>query len=72
MMYKERIDYLLTIPQLTDEAAALYDGGWRDGDQEDLMEEYGIDREHADDLCEVFKEYDRRSEEKSNEYQRRA
>lgn len=63
-MYEKRIDYLLTQPQLTSEAAALYDGGWRDGDQETLMKEYGLDQTHADDLCEVFKEFARRETEK--------
>lgn len=64
MMYEKRIDYLLNQSQLTSEAAALYDGGWRDGDQEDLMKEYGLDQTHADDLCEVFKEFARRETEK--------
>lgn len=59
--HETRVDYLVTIPDLTNEAAALYDGGWRDGDQEELMEEYGMDRDHAEDLCLLFKEYDRRA-----------
>lgn len=63
MMYEKRIDYLLTQAELTSEAAALYDGGWRDGDQEELVEEYGISTDHAADLCEIFKEYDRREKE---------
>lgn len=61
-MYAARIDYLLTQAELTDEAAALYDGGWRDGDLEELVAEYGMSEDHASDLCEIFKEYDRRAE----------
>ena len=61
--YDTRLDYLLTNSKLTDEAANLYDGGWRDGDQEELMEEYGVYRDYADDLCLLFKEYERREKE---------
>lgn len=50
--------YLLNDPYLTNDAANLYDGGWRDGDQEDLIQEYGITREYADKLCELFRYYD--------------
>lgn len=32
-------------------AAALYNGGWRSDDREDLMEEYGINDAEADELC---------------------
>lgn len=64
-MYESRIDYLLTQAELTSEAAALYDGGWRDGDQEELVEEYGMSADHAADLCEIFKEYDRRAKEEN-------
>ena len=32
-------------------AAALYDGGWRSTDRDQLMSEYGLTPEEADELC---------------------
>ena len=32
-------------------AAALYDGGWRAGDREQLIQEYGLIRDDADAIC---------------------
>ena len=32
-------------------AAALYDGGWRAEDRDQLIEEYNLTAEEADDLC---------------------
>lgn len=42
----------------TTEAAALYDGGWREEDAEDLVSEYGMDLDHAERLCEIMKYYE--------------
>lgn len=52
------ITNLLNDSHLTDDAANLYDGGWRDGDQEELIQEYGITQEYANKLCELFRYYD--------------
>lgn len=42
----------------TTEAAALYDGGWRKEDAEELVAEYEMDQEHAERLCEIMKYYE--------------
>ena len=42
----------------TDEAAALFDGGWRSSDCEGLIEEYEMDKGHAERLCEIFAVYE--------------
>lgn len=39
-------------------AAALYDGGWRAEDHDQLMSEYDLTTEEADKLCELLKEMD--------------
>jgi hypothetical protein len=40
------------------DAAALYDGGWRSEDKEELMSEYGLSEDEADELCEALKAYE--------------
>lgn len=42
---------------LTSDAANLYDGGWRAEDRDDLIAEYGITEDYADDICELLAEY---------------
>lgn len=37
-------------------AAYLYDGGWRSGDLNDLMLDYGLEREPAEQICAQLKE----------------
>ena len=32
-------------------AANLYDGGWRADDRDELIEEYGLTEDEADDIC---------------------
>jgi len=39
-------------------AAALYDGGWRAEDRDELIEEYELAEEDADAICEKLKEYE--------------
>lgn len=39
-------------------AAALYDGGWRSKDRDEIKEEYNMDDEWADAICEKLKEYE--------------
>lgn len=38
-------------------AAALYDGGWRAGDKEELMAEYGLSEEEAESVCQYLEEF---------------
>jgi hypothetical protein len=40
-------------------AAALYDGGWRSTDKEELIEEYDLTEEEATKLCELLEEYEK-------------
>ena len=39
-------------------AAALYDGGWRAEDKEELIKEYGLKEEEAAKICEYLKTYE--------------
>lgn len=38
-------------------AAALYDGGWRAEDKDQLVDEYELDVEEADAICDRLAEY---------------
>lgn len=40
-------------------AAALYDGGWRANDRDELIAEYHLTEEEADELCKILAEYDK-------------
>ena len=37
--------------EVSSEAAALYDGGWRETDKDELIQEYELTAEEAEDLC---------------------
>lgn len=39
-------------------AAALYDGGWRSEDWEELMEEFEMTAEEAAEICKVLDRYE--------------
>lgn len=39
-------------------AAALYDGGWRAEDRDELIDEYNMSEEEADAICEILAEYE--------------
>lgn len=39
-------------------AAALYDGGWRAEDREELISEYQLTEQEADELVEKLAEYE--------------
>lgn len=41
-------------------AAALYDGGWRSEDKEDLIEEYQLTEEEATNICEILAEIEKK------------
>lgn len=47
--YEERVE---------DYAAALYDGGWRSTDKEEIKKKYNMDEEWAEAICEKLKEYE--------------
>ncbi len=38
-------------------AAALYDGGWRAADREQLIEEHSLDKETVDAVCECLERW---------------
>lgn len=40
-------------------AASLYEGGWRSSDKEELMKEYGLTREEADELVAELEELEK-------------
>ena len=43
-------------------AAALYDGGWRAEDKDQIVEEYELTEEEADKLCEILAELENDAE----------
>ncbi len=48
-------------------AAYLYDGGWRSGDLNDLMLDYGLEREPAEQICAQLKEIELKVEAEEEE-----
>ena len=40
-------------------AAALYDGGWKAEDRDQLIEEYELTEEEADRICEILASYEK-------------
>lgn len=40
-------------------AAALYDGGWRNDERDEIQEEYNLDDEWTDAICKKLEEYER-------------
>ena len=40
-------------------AAALYDGGWKAEDKDQLIEEYKLTEEEADKICEFLEKYEK-------------
>lgn len=49
---------LMSYSDILSAAAALYDGGWRSEDRDDLMDEYGLTGDEADQVCEALAGYD--------------
>lgn len=45
--------------EITYEVAALYDGGWRSTDKEDLIKEYNLSEAQANEICEGLKELEK-------------
>jgi hypothetical protein len=44
------------ISDITTSAAALYDGGWRAEDRDQLITEYDLTPEDAEAICELLKD----------------
>lgn len=42
---------------ISSSAAALYDGGWRAEDRDQLISEYDLTEDEADQLCEALAEF---------------
>lgn len=40
------------LKDISSSAAALFDGGWRSSDREQLIQEYDLTKEESDLLCE--------------------
>ena len=40
----------------TTTAASLYDGGWRAEDREQLVQEYNLTAEEAEEICKLLEE----------------
>ena len=51
------------IKDIESSAAALYDGGWRAADREQLIAEYELDADEADAICEQLRDYEDRQTE---------
>ena len=43
-------------------AAALYDGGWRSGDKDQIIEEYGLSESDAETVCALLEKYEKGSD----------
>lgn len=46
------------IEDIESSAAALYDGGWRAEDRDQMIEEYDLHPDDADEICEKLAEYE--------------
>lgn len=42
----------------TSSAAALFDGGWRSEDKQELIQEYELTAEEAETLCTILASYE--------------
>ena len=47
------------IKDVQSSAAALYDGGWRAADKDDLIEEYGLTEQEAQEICAELEKYEK-------------
>ncbi len=48
----------MTITRVEDSAAALYDGGWRAEDFDELAKEYNLTPEEAGEICSKLKAFE--------------
>ena len=44
----------MNLKDLQASAAALYDGGWRAEDREELIDEYDLDETEVDEICNLL------------------
>lgn len=49
--------------RIQDQAVALYDGGWRSDDRDELVQEYGLSDDEADRIVEYLRRLDGRDAE---------
>jgi len=47
---------------ISSSAAALYDGGWRASDKDQLIKEYQLTEDEAEKVCEELKKYENKKE----------
>ena len=45
---------------ISSSAAALFDGGWRYADKNDLMEEYDLTEEEVNEICDELQKIEER------------
>jgi hypothetical protein len=46
------------LKDVSSSAAALYDGGWRAKDRGELMKEYDLTAEEADEICKALEGFE--------------
>lgn len=49
------------LKDVSSSAAALYDGGWRSGDVDQLRAEYDLSEEEAQELCNALADLEERN-----------
>lgn len=54
----ERMDTMKNNSNTQSSAAALYDGGWRAKDRDELKAAYGLTDDEADDICECLESFE--------------
>mgnify|MGYP001363885076 CR=1 FL=1 len=56
---------------ITSSAAALYDGGWRSTDKEQMMDEYDLEEQEAEAICNELEKMEAEIEAESRKQRRR-
>lgn len=56
---EEAEEEVVRLEDITSSASALYDGGWRFYDRDNLIKEYNLHPDDADAICEKLLEYDK-------------
>jgi hypothetical protein len=57
IFYKLKGEIKMERHEIESTAAALYDGGWRSTDEEELRKEYGFEKSEVAAICEKLAEY---------------
>lgn len=63
---KEELDIMKGDAYFADGAYALYEGGWRKNDIEDLMYEHDMTKEEAEKFCRFFELLEKEIEDEKN------